>query len=300
MKKKLISLGIVLCLGLMCCIGLTGCLFDPKVKKLEVEYTKNLQFFVGEEWHDDLVKGIATYTDGETKDVTAELNIDTSDYDKTQPGTYDIVFEFGGIDLKYQVEVVEEMTSLPCIFNRIEPCFQKAFKAQDGVLEFSASYAENVIIEGYEMSLTHTMQYKCEDGVKQYYKVDISYLGFTESIEYLYEGTDEENGTLTGPVEEGEGFESTPGSMSDFETRLMGVFEEVGCTAQILASSWLNFYNQIYPGLNPSKLSKTDDVYTITLADEGTISIDVDGFVQEFYGVEFVNTTNIPDELTAA
>ena len=85
---------------------MTACnLFGPSVEKLEVEYTANLQLLVGEEWVDDLIKGTATYSDDTKKDVTKDMKIDKSDYDKTKVGKYEIGFSYKGASVDYEVEM---------------------------------------------------------------------------------------------------------------------------------------------------------------------------------------------------
>lgn len=310
MKKKIINFNLALCLCALC-ICLTGCsLFSPRVERLEVEYSPNIQFFVGEDWHDDLIKGTAIYSDDTEKDVTEDLKIDTSDYDKTQVGKYDIVFEYEGIDVKYEVSVVEEMTNLSSIQKRIEPCFQNAFKAKNGVLEFSATtfeyYEEDVYIK-------QTIEYKLENNaLKEYYKIEFTDESETESLvmcELLYVGNST-NGTLTNkyyttddenPTDDSVYYydvNSNQGELSEFEEIIPEIATACGALTYVDASQWLNFYTDYYPNIVPSKLTKNANVYTITLANALTITIDSDGYISEYCGIEFSKTTNIPSELT--
>lgn len=303
MKKKIITLNLVLCLSFLC-ICLTGC-FSPRVEKLEVEYTPNIQFFVGEDWHDDLIKGTAIYSDDTEKDVTEDLNIDTSDYDKTQVGEYNIVFEYEDIEVKYQVKVVEEMTNLTSIQKRIEPCFQNAFKAQNGVLEFSATTSKYVEEDLY---LKQTIQYKLENNtLKEYYKLE--YTNESESdcmslCEILYVG-DLTNGTLTNRYYTTDDdttyyydINSKQGTLSEFEEDIPEIATLYGASTYIDASQWLNFYTDYYPNIVPIKLTKSTNTYTITLSNNLTIKIDNGGYMSEYCGIEFSKTTNIPNELT--
>ena len=304
MKKKIISLNLVLCCGLLC-LCLTGC-FAPKIKKLEVEYTPNIQFFVGEEWRDDLVKGTATYSDDTKKDVTKDLNIDTSKYDKTKVGKYDIVFEYEGLDVQYQVEVVEEMTNVTSIRKRIEPCFQNVFKAQNGVLEFSATYLEYVEEDLY---LRQTFEYKLENStLKEYYKLeytDESELNSLSLCEILYVG-DLTNGTLTNKYYTTDDdinyyydVNSKLGTLEEFEEAIPEIANLYEASIYLDANQWLNFYETYYPNIVPLKLTKLNNTYTITLVNNKTITIDNDGYMSDYCGIKFLKTTNIPNELTA-
>ncbi len=304
MKKKIITLNLVLCLSFLC-ICLTGC-FSPRVEKLEVEYTPNIQFFVGEDWHDDLIKGTAIYSNDTEKDVTKDLNIDTSDYDKTQVGEYDIVFEYEDIEVKYQVKVVNEMTNLTSITKRIDPCFQKAFKAVDGVLEFSATTSEYVEEDLY---LKQTIQYKLENNtLKEYYKIeytDESELNCVSLCEILYVG-DLTNGTLTNKYYTTDDeityyydVNSKQGTYVEFEETIPEIATLYGASTYVDAGQWLNFYTNYYPNLTPLRLTKSTNTYTITLSNNLTIKIDNEGFMSEYCGIKFSKTSNIPSELTA-
>lgn len=307
MKKKIIALNLVLCLGLLC-VCLTGC-FSSGEEKLVVTYTPNIQFFVGEDWHDDLITG-TYYSDDTEKDVTEDLNIDTSAYNKNEVGNYDISFEYSGIKVKYQVSVVETMTDSRSIKNHIEPCFQKAFKEQNGVLEFSATCSEDYIDGVY---LKQTIEYKLDNGnLKEYYKIELTD-GDTESTslcEMLYVG-DLTNGILTTkyyttddeePTDDSVWYyavNSKSGTWSEFETTIQQIATAYE-VEYLDASQFLNFYTNYYPLLVPSTLTKDANTYTIKLNDNSIIKIDNEGFMSEFCGIELSKTTTIPSELTAA
>ena len=90
--KKLKFIPIMVCM-IMLTIALTGCsLFESKYKSFKVQYTEGLQLLLGEEWHDDLIKGTATKSDDTEEDVTSKMTIDTSEYKKDQVGKYKIYF----------------------------------------------------------------------------------------------------------------------------------------------------------------------------------------------------------------
>lgn len=309
MKKKIITLNLVLCLGLLC-VCLTGC-FSPSVEKLVVTYTPNIQFFVGEDWHDDLITGTAYYSDDTEKDVTKDLTIDTSAYDKNKVGEYDITFEYGGIKVKYQVSVVETMTDSNSIKKHIEPCFQKAFTAQDGVLEFSATYSE-LVEEG--VYVKQTIQYKLDnDTLKEYYKIEYTNADETESLsmcELLYVG-DLTNGTMTNKYYTTDDEEpnddsvyyydvnSTEGTLSEFEQVIPYIAPMYDATIYLDASQWLSFYTNDYPHIVPSTLTKNANTYTIKLRNNSIVKIDNEGYMSEYCGIEFLKTTNTPSQLTA-
>lgn len=308
MKKKFIALNLILCLSFLC-VCLTGC-SSPSITQLVVEYTPDIQFFIGEDWHDDLIKGTATYSDDSEKDVTANLKIDTSNYDKSKVGKYDILFEYDDIKVKYQVNVVEEMTHLTSIKKRIDPCFQKAFKVQNGALEFTATASENA---GEGLYLKQTLQYKLENNtLKEYYKIE--YVGDSEEncevvCEILYIG-DLTNGTLTPktlttddetPTSESIYYYDTSsieGTWAEFEEAIPEIATLYGASTYVDASQFLNFYTLYYPNLTPVKLTKSTNTYTITLSNNLTIIIDSDGYISEYCGIEISKTTNIPSALT--
>ena len=131
----------IMTLALFCsCILATGCdLFAPRVERLQVVYTNNLQLLVGEDWHDDLIKGTATYTDNTKKDVTDEMTIDTSNYDKTKAGKYTINFEYEGVEVDYEVEVVEKLTDTTFINLRMQDVIENTFKESNNTLSFEAN-----------------------------------------------------------------------------------------------------------------------------------------------------------------
>lgn len=306
MKKKIKKLNLILCLSVLC-VCLTGCFFSSRVEKLEVEYTPNIQFFVGEDWCDDLIKGTAIYSDDTEKDVTEDMNIDTSDYDKTQVGEYNIVFEYEDLKVKYKVNVVEEMTNWTSIQKRIQPCFQNAFKTKNGVLEFSATTSE--YDEDLEVYYKQTIQYKLDNNtLKEYYKIEMLDETETDSMslcEILYVG-DLTNGTLTNKyyttddnVNYYYDVNSKQGTFSEFEEAIPEIATLYELSTYIDASQWLNFYTVYYPNIVPSKLTKNSNTYTITLSNNLTIVIDSDGYMSECYGIEFSKTTSIPSELIA-
>lgn len=307
MKKEIGKLNLLLCLSLLC-ICLTGCsLFSPNVEKLEVEYTPNIQFFVGEDWCDDLIKGTAIYSDDTEKDVTEDLKIDTSNYDNTKVGEYNIAFEYEDIEVKYKVKVVEEMTNYSSIQKRIEPCFQNAFKAKNGVLEFSATASE--YDEDLEIYYKQTIQYKLDNNtLKEYYKIEILDKTKTDSMsmcEILYVG-DLTNGTLTNKYYTTDDditfyydVNSKQGTLSEFEEVIPEIANLYELSTYIDANQWLNFYTVYYPNIVPLKLTKNANVYTIMLTNNLTITIDSDGYMSQYCGIEFSKTTSIPGELTA-
>lgn len=198
------------------------------------------------------------------------------------------------------------MTNLTSIQKRIEPCFQNAFKAQNGVLEFSATTSEYVEEDLY---LKQTIQYKLENNtLKEYYKLECT--NESESVcmslcEILYVG-DLTNGTLTNKyytTDDGNTYyydvNSKQGTLLEFEETIPGIATLCGASTYVDAGQWLNFYTDYYPNIVPLKLTKSTNTYTITLSNNLTIKIDNEGYMSEYCGIEFSKTTNIPIELTA-
>ena len=120
-----------------------GCSFEfnlgPTYEKFEVTYTSNLEFLVGEEWKDELIKGTGTKKDDTKEDVTSIMTIDKSEYKKDTPGKYKIYFKLEEITLDYEVSVVEKITDETAINVRLNPVISNSFKRTDNVLKFEAS-----------------------------------------------------------------------------------------------------------------------------------------------------------------
>ena len=133
---------VLVCASLLMTACSFSCNLGSNVAKLKLQYTENLQFLVGEEWQDDLLKGTAVYTDDTEKDVTNDMTIDKSDYDKTKAGKYNIKCSYEGLSVDYEVEVVEKFTDSNTINVRLNDVIENTFKRNEGywllVMESSA------------------------------------------------------------------------------------------------------------------------------------------------------------------
>lgn len=201
MKKfKTLSLAIaVVILGGI----LTGC-FGPSYKSFQVQYTPNLELLIGEEWHDDLIKGIATKSDDTEVDVTDKMTIDTSEYNKDVAGKYKIYFEFEGIKVNYEVSVVEQITNSTFITSRLQNVYENSFVAKDGVLSFDATYSNTITVEGEQGKINQYLLYRENNGeLDVYYKWEVEDATETASLLEMWYQDTKTNGVLT--VQDAEG-----------------------------------------------------------------------------------------------
>lgn len=107
-RVKKLSLLAAFAVIVACCVPmLTGCFKLPEHTDFKIHYTPNLEFSVGEEYYDAQLKGYATNLEGVEEDVTEQMEVDSSEYNKDVPGTYKIYCTFEGVTLSYTVTVVE-------------------------------------------------------------------------------------------------------------------------------------------------------------------------------------------------
>ncbi|MBQ7880672.1 MAG: hypothetical protein IJ358_02375 [Clostridia bacterium] len=216
--KKFKFIPVIVCM-IMLAVALTGCnLFKDKYKNFQVQYTPNLQLLLGEEWHDDQIKGTATKSDDTTEDVTSKMTIDTSEYNKDQVGKYKIYFEFEGIKLDYEVEVVSELTNATFISERLYKVMQNSLVAKDGVLSFDATMSQDITYMGQSGQVKHTMYYREDNSIIDvYYKWELVNPDTTVDTVYeiWYNGT-VDDGIMTIDYQDGD-IESGAGTLEDFD-----------------------------------------------------------------------------------
>ena len=216
--KKFKFIPVIVCM-IMLAVALTGCnLFKDKYKNFQVQYTPNLQLLLGEEWHDDQIKGTATKSDDTTEDVTSKMTIDTSEYNKDQVGKYNIYFEFEGIKLDYEVEVVSELTNATFISERLYKVMQNSLVAKDGVLSFDATMSQDITYMGQSGQVKHTMYYREDNSIIDvYYKWELVNPDTTVDTVYeiWYNGT-VDDGIMTIDYQDGD-IESGAGTLEDFD-----------------------------------------------------------------------------------
>ena len=216
--KKFKFIPVIVCM-IMLAVALTGCnLFKDKYKNFQVQYTPNLQLLLGEEWHDNQIKGTATKSDDTTEDVTSKMTIDTSEYNKDQVGKYKIYFEFEGIKLDYEVEVVSELTNATFISERLYKVMQNSLVAKDGVLSFDATMSQDITYMGQSGQVKHTMYYREDNSIIDvYYKWELVNPDTTVDTVYeiWYNGT-VDDGIMTIDYQDGD-IESGAGTLEDFD-----------------------------------------------------------------------------------
>ena len=170
---------------------LSGCFSGSKYKEFKINYTANLEFLIGEEYHDDLLKGYATTKEDEEVDVTDQMTVDSSAYNKDEVGTYKIYCEFEKTKLSYEVKVVDEITDLTEIANRLVPVSVNTFnRDENGVFSYESSNSSSLMGSDFDEKLI----YIDDDGqISAYLTWEIDDV---VAAEYWYVGT-ESAGTLT-------------------------------------------------------------------------------------------------------
>ena len=266
---------------------MTACsLFGPSVEKLEVEYTANLQLLVGEEWVDDLIKGTAIYSDDTEKDVTKDMKIDKSDYDKTKVGKYEIEFSYKGASADYEVEVVNKITNSATINNRLSKVIDETFKRNGNVLSFEATKTSEVTDEDFVESLVYVDN---NGQISAYTKWT---LGNETILEMHYNGT-KDSGIETCIFEsENNTLEYEDWSLEAYSLHLLTVAETLVLPAEITPSGILALEEDIFAG----ELTLENSVYTLT--HEGNTLQYKDNVVTTLNGAELkfpkTTTTTIP------
>lgn len=304
--KKYVFLAILI----FCSLMMTGCsfldLFGTKIEKLEIEYTPNIQFFVGEDWSDSQFKATAVYSDDSTKDVTELVTKNLDNYDKTKAGKYKVMFEYEGLTVGYDVEVVNEMTHMASINRIIEPLFSQSFKVKNSVCEFKATTRELLDTDLYAKQ---TIEYKLENDTLKVYYI-FAYVNEDESenislVELLYVG-DTTTGTMTNKIytsDDGENFyyevNSKEGEFSEFEEAIPEVAELYGASKYLNATQFTEYYETYYANLAPIKLTKNNNDYIVYLDNTNVIQINSEGFISQLNDITITPSTNIPNILVA-
>ena len=273
--KKFKFIPVVVCV-IMLAVALTGCnLFKDDYKTFQVQYTPNLQLLLGEEWHDDLIKGTATKSDDTEEDVTSKMTIDTSEYNKDKLGKYKIYFEFSGIKVNYEVEVVNEITNSALITSRLQQVCKNSFEAKDGVLNFNAHYSNDVTYNEAEGKLNQYLVYKQNgENINIYYKWEESSADLSASsaiYQMWYIGT-AESGTITLYSNLGEVDVATDMTIADFDATTYSIAEQIvqvysELDAYMIVESFFEAKDLIFAG----SLTKNAGLYTLQETDIGTI-----------------------------
>jgi len=302
--KKLKFMPLVVCM-VMLAIALTGCkLFKNDYKDFKVQYTLGLQLLLGEEWHDDNIKGTATKSDGTEEDVTSKMTIDTSKYNKDQVGKYKIYFEFKDTELSYEVEVVEQITNSALISSRMSKVMQNSFVAKDGSLSFDAQMVTPFTYESGSFELVQTMYYREVDGLLHiYYMIETMYVDEPIStLEFWYAG-DSETGLMTADYNNPEVDNDIDilSSLAEFKTEIQsivsGVATELGQTFTHINMSDIFALPEIstYAGV----LTMNQNLYTFENSD--IIVTYKNGKVEDLGGITFAfDTTNAIPEAPVA
>lgn len=268
MKKFRYAICSVLLLALSL-VFMAGCEFSfgSKYTQFEIEYTKNLEFFVGEDYYDALLKGIGTKKNDEKEDVTSKMTVDVSEYNKNEVGTYKIYCEFEGIKLNYEVKVVDEMTDLYSINYRLQKAIDNTFKRdENGVFSYEAKSTSIFEPEtDLFVNFNEHLIYEDYDGVISIYvKYSISSIdnpGVEESvIEMWYYGL-QGIGTITLKEYENETVTTMEGSVDDYGT-IIGVYAEAGLPINIYP---IGLNDLDIAGVEEGTLTMQDNVYTLDM-----------------------------------
>lgn len=86
---------------------LSGCFKTSEYKQFKVRTTENLVIHVGNDYYDANLMGVAVKHDGTEVDVTDQMEVDTSEYNKNIPGEYKIYIRFETFVFSYTVTVIE-------------------------------------------------------------------------------------------------------------------------------------------------------------------------------------------------
>jgi len=304
-KLKILS---VLCAMLCCMFMLPGCsLFKGlDATNFVVYYTIGQEFLVGEEFSDANLRGVATLKDGSEKDVTKEMKIDKSDFNKNEVGTYTISCRYGIFEASFNVYVVEEVTHTASINRIVRPKLEKSFKSANGKLEFSANHWE--YHNSYVGYVQQIVEFKLENGsLKEYYCVNQTdvYGNITRKLaEMLYVG-DETNGFASYNVwdEDSEIYMQSSGTstLQSFEANFENKANDVYLSKYIDARSLIDFYSasnieNVIAGID--NVSLNNGAYCLEDLSGDIIIVDADGFVCVHGDIEISKTTNIPDSIT--
>lgn len=230
---------------------------EPRLEEFVVQHTQNLEFLVGEDYHDELIKGTAFYSDDTEVDVTEEMEIDKSDYDKTQVGTYEIKFTYKKVQVSYDVKVVNKITNTININNRMVDVIGNTFQRVNGVLSFEAK--NETTYEGLDFA--EDLVYVDNNGVVS------AYVGWSLSemkfIEFYFNGTKESGNVSIVNAFEGGIMEHTDLSIDDFSMIVLQSASEAQIPAVLSPSGVLALEEDTYAG----ELTLNNNVYTLTFED---------------------------------
>jgi len=285
-KTKFITM--LICMFILT-VFLTGCNLNSGYSQFEIRYTKNLQLFVGEEWHDDLLKGIATKSNGKTEDVTSKMTVDTSKYNKNKVGKYKICCEFADIKIDYEVEVVNEITDTAQITARLQKVMENSIVAKNGVLSFDVLISQDVTYMEEDGQIKQYMYYRENNSIiDMYYKWDLVKGDNAETmLEIWYNGIIDEgfmfvdyNDEITSEIFSGEAELFYVDTINTtFSVELEDLIDEIVTFMDVESLQYMS--TAMYSG----SLHKYSDMYV--LSNSGVYISYVDGKISSFNGVMF-------------
>ena len=238
---------------------LSGCFSSSKYKEFQINYTANLEFLVGEEYHDDLLKGTAITKEDEEVDVTDQMTVDASAYNKDAVGTYKIYCEFEKTKLSYEVKVVEEITNDLKINIRLQKVLDNTFKRDENDVFSYEADCSNYYNEDY--ALLEYMIFNDNNGELSIY-LEYSVVAYediedsTVAVQYWYEGTEEE-GVLT--MIAGGNRQSFNSSVEEFNMILL--------QTELPTSIYVLGIDDVSADVEDATLTKYDDCYFIDCED---------------------------------
>jgi len=169
--KYLVCLVFLVCITVSC---FAGCASIAYVK-LELEYSPNVTFAVGDEYFDSTLVVYGVTKDGFKRDITADCEIDSSDFNKDVPGGYVIVVKYMELTAEYTVFVGDAIIGLEVSDSKTEYVIGENYTS-------SGMKAYTVTTKGEKREVTSNVKIdysafnKNQAGI---YEIVVTYLGIT-------------------------------------------------------------------------------------------------------------------------
>lgn len=169
--KYLVCLVFLVCITASC---FAGCASIAYVK-LELEYSPNVTFNVGDEYRDSTLVVYGVTKDGFKRDITSDCEIDSSDYNKDVPGGYVIVVKYMDLTAEYTVFVGDAIINLEVSDSKTEYMIGENYTS-------SGMRAYTVTTKGERKEVTSSVKIdysafnKNQVGI---YEIYVTYLGLT-------------------------------------------------------------------------------------------------------------------------
>ncbi|MGN0961810.1 MAG: hypothetical protein ACI4PF_06420 [Christensenellales bacterium] len=185
------------------------------------------------------------------------MSIDISNYDKTKAGTYKIKFEYKGVKVDYDVDVVEKITNPTSINNRMTEVINNTFKRNNKVLSFEATKTTTMTSGDF----IETLIFVDNNGQISAYTKWI--FNNEDIMEIHYNGTTNTGVETCIIASEDTILEYEDFSLEEYSLHLLATAELMSLPAEITPSGILALKDEIYAG----ELSLNNNVYTLTNED---------------------------------